>query len=110
MAGSVAAARPAQPWPRVRRARRRFADQSSSGKRYLFRRFAVSIITTKLHRRTHMETVTSKDGTTIAFDRSGSGPALILVDGALGQRALDSETTQLAAFPLLAQHFTVFYY
>jgi pimeloyl-ACP methyl ester carboxylesterase len=55
-----------------------------------------------------MKTVHSADGTTIAFDQLGKGPALILVDGALGQRAMDSETTQLA--PLLAQHFTVFHY
>ncbi len=57
-----------------------------------------------------MRTVTSKDGTTIAFDQSGKGPALILVGGAFEQRAMDSETAQLAAFPLLAQHFTVFHY
>ncbi len=55
-----------------------------------------------------MKKVQSADGTTIAFDQSGKGPALILVDGALGQRALDSETTQLA--PLLAEHFTVLHY
>lgn len=57
-----------------------------------------------------MRTVTSKDGTTIAFDRSGKGPALILVGGMFEQRAMDSETAQLAAHPLLAQHFTVFHY
>ncbi len=57
-----------------------------------------------------MRTVTSKDGTTIAFDQSGTGPALILVGGAFEQRAMDSETAQLAAFPLLAQHFTVVHY
>jgi len=55
-----------------------------------------------------MKTVQSADGTTIAFDQLGKGPALILVDGALGQRAMDSETTQLA--PLLAEYFTVFHY
>jgi pimeloyl-ACP methyl ester carboxylesterase len=57
-----------------------------------------------------MRTVTSRDGTTIAFDQAGSGPALILVGGMFEQRAMDSETAQLAAFPLLAQHFTVFHY
>jgi len=57
-----------------------------------------------------MRTVTSKDGTTIAFDRSGKGPALILVGGAFEQRAMDSETAQLAALPHLAQQFTVFHY
>ncbi len=52
-----------------------------------------------------MKTVTSKDGTSIAFDQSGSGPALILVGGALTTRS---------AFPpvaeLLAPHFTVIGY
>jgi pimeloyl-ACP methyl ester carboxylesterase len=57
-----------------------------------------------------MKTVTSKDGTTIAFDQSGKGPALILVGGAFEQRAMDSETAKLAVLPLLAQHFTVFHY
>ena len=57
-----------------------------------------------------MKTVTSKDGTTIAFDQSGKGPALILVGGMFEQRALDSETSRLATFPLLAKHFTVFHY
>jgi len=52
-----------------------------------------------------MRTVTSKDGTTIAFDQVGNGLALILVGGALEQRAMDVETVQL-----LAQHFTVFHY
>ena len=57
-----------------------------------------------------MNTVTSKDGTTIAFDQSGKGPALILVGGMFEQRAWDSETAKLAALPLLAEHFTVFHY
>jgi pimeloyl-ACP methyl ester carboxylesterase len=55
-----------------------------------------------------MMTVQSADGTTIAFDKSGKGPALILVGGALEHRAMDSETAQLA--PRLSQHFTVFHY
>jgi hypothetical protein len=33
-----------------------------------------------------MSYVTSRDGTTIAYDRFGNGPALILVDGALCSR------------------------
>src|SRR5687768_6328103 len=57
-----------------------------------------------------MQTVTSKDGTTIAFDRSGQGPALILVGGMFEQRAMDSETAQLAAYQLLSEHFTVIHY
>jgi pimeloyl-ACP methyl ester carboxylesterase len=52
-----------------------------------------------------METVTSPDGTTIAFERSGDGPPLILVGGALSDRA--------AAAPfatLLGPRFTVVAY
>jgi pimeloyl-ACP methyl ester carboxylesterase len=55
-----------------------------------------------------MRTVTSKDGTTIGFDQSGQGPAVILVDGALQYRAFDQGMAQLA--DLLAQHFTVIHY
>jgi pimeloyl-ACP methyl ester carboxylesterase len=50
----------------------------------------------------------SADGTLIAYDQLGQGPAVILVGGALEQRALDTATAQLA--PVLAQHFTVFHY
>jgi len=46
-------------------------------------------------------TVTSKDGTTIAYDRRGSGPAVVLVDGGLVDR---SENAPLAAE--LATRFT----
>jgi pimeloyl-ACP methyl ester carboxylesterase len=55
-----------------------------------------------------MKTVTSKDGTTIAYDQVGNGPTVILVGGALQHRAFDAETPKLAA--LLAPHFTVFHY
>ena len=55
-----------------------------------------------------MKTVRSKDGTTIAFDQSGNGPAVILVDGALQYRAFDQGMTQLA--DLLSKHFTVIHY
>ena len=54
-----------------------------------------------------MSQVKSKDGTTIAYERSGSGPALILVDGALCSRAF-GPSPKLA--PLLAPHFTVYAY
>jgi pimeloyl-ACP methyl ester carboxylesterase len=54
-----------------------------------------------------METVTSKDGTRIAYDRYGSGPALILVAGALSQRKF-KKFGQLAE--LLADRFTVINY
>lgn len=57
-----------------------------------------------------MNTVTSKDGTQIAYDKIGAGPALILVGGMFEQRAMASETAQLAAYPLLAEQFMVFHY
>ena len=55
-----------------------------------------------------MRTVTSKDGTTIAFDQWGEGPTLILVDGALQYRAFDQGMAELAK--LLAPHFTIIHY
>lgn len=55
-----------------------------------------------------MSTVTSADGTTIAFTKSGAGPALILVDGALQYRAFDQGGAQLA--DLLSAHLTVYRY
>ena len=54
-----------------------------------------------------MSQVKSKDGTAIAYTRTGSGPAVILIDGALCSRAF-GPSPKLA--PLLAQHFTVFAY
>jgi pimeloyl-ACP methyl ester carboxylesterase len=55
-----------------------------------------------------MKTVTSKDGTIIAFDQWGTGPTVILVDGALQYRAFDQGMVPLAE--LLAEHFTVIHY
>ncbi len=54
-----------------------------------------------------MNTVTSQDGTKIAFDQSGQGPALILVDGALCYRGFGPMG---ALAPLLTDHFTVYKY
>src|SRR5437868_4057987 len=54
-----------------------------------------------------MKSVVSKDGTTIAYDQVGQGPAVILVDGAFGSRTF-GPMPQLA--PLLASDFTVFTY
>lgn len=54
-----------------------------------------------------MDKATSLDGTTIAFDRSGSGPAVILVAGALSRRT-DPINAELA--DLLADRFTVYNY
>ena len=50
---------------------------------------------------------TSRDGTIIAFTKRGSGPPLIIVDGAFCYRE-NGPATELAM--LLAQHFTVFTY
>ena len=52
-----------------------------------------------------MRTVISKDGTAIAFDQSGQGPALVLVASASATR---KDQASLAA--ALAPHFTVFTY
>jgi hypothetical protein len=49
-----------------------------------------------------VDKVRSKDGTTIAFDRLGDGPAVIVVGGETCDRVL---TRPLAE--KLAQHFTV---
>jgi pimeloyl-ACP methyl ester carboxylesterase len=54
-----------------------------------------------------MNTVTSADGTTIAYDRTGGGPPVILVDGAFCGQAF-GPMPGLA--PLLAKHFTVYGY
>lgn len=55
-----------------------------------------------------MNTVTSKDGTKIAFDKTGSGPAVILVNGAMQHRAFDPTMAQIAA--MLSENFTVYNY
>ncbi|MBI5035510.1 MAG: alpha/beta hydrolase [Chloroflexi bacterium] len=55
-----------------------------------------------------MKKVTSKDGTTIAFDQLGKGSPVILVGGAFQQRASDQRMAQLAS--LLSHHFTVINY
>lgn len=54
-----------------------------------------------------MSNVTSKDGTQIAYEKQGTGPAVIMVDGALGYRGLGFGQ-DLAK--LLSQHFTVYTY
>lgn len=55
----------------------------------------------------NMNVVTSKDGTTIAYDQMGEGPAIILVDGALCTRSTGSKPELIK---LLAYHFTVYSY
>src|SRR5438093_2753782 len=53
----------------------------------------------------HMNKVTSKDGTSIAFDRLGEGPPVILVCGGSVDRMSNAGVAAL-----LAPHFTVFNY
>lgn len=52
-----------------------------------------------------MPTIISKDQTSIAFDKTGQGPAVILIHGALAGRA---DHTDLAE--MLSKHFTVYNY
>jgi pimeloyl-ACP methyl ester carboxylesterase len=54
-----------------------------------------------------MKKVISKDGTEIAFEKSGSGPAVILVDGALCSSSFGPMPKLV---PLLQPHFTVINY
>jgi pimeloyl-ACP methyl ester carboxylesterase len=54
---------------------------------------------------TTTSSVTSRDGTTIAYEKSGSGPALVLVGGALSNR---SHPTVREYAAVLSQHFTVY--
>jgi pimeloyl-ACP methyl ester carboxylesterase len=50
----------------------------------------------------------SRDGTSIAYSRAGGGEPVVLVDGALNDRALNGPNPRLAR--LLASQFTVFTY
>ncbi|MGO4548186.1 alpha/beta fold hydrolase [Paenibacillus sp. 2TAB23] len=54
-----------------------------------------------------MQTLISKDGTTIAYDKTGQGPALILVAGAFSYRKFPGQV-QLAK--MLSEQFTVYNY
>lgn len=54
-----------------------------------------------------MHTTTSKDGTSIAYEKLGQGPPLVLVDGAFCRRAFGPMP---ALAKLLAPHFTVLHY
>jgi hypothetical protein len=51
--------------------------------------------------------VSSADGTRIAYDISGSGPAVVVVEGALCQRSMG---TAQALRPLLSEHYCVYAY
>ncbi|MGZ4246327.1 MAG: alpha/beta fold hydrolase [Solirubrobacteraceae bacterium] len=52
-----------------------------------------------------METVTSADGVTIAFERSGTGPALVIVNGGLSAKESGAPLA-----PLLEDAFTLYRY
>jgi pimeloyl-ACP methyl ester carboxylesterase len=52
-----------------------------------------------------MDFVTSRDGTSIAYERRGGGPAVVLVGG-----GLDDGSENAALVPELARHFTVYNY
>jgi len=54
-----------------------------------------------------MDTIASRDGTTIAYDKQGEGPAVIVVDGALSVHSAGGKS-DLAG--LLAPRFTVYGY
>jgi pimeloyl-ACP methyl ester carboxylesterase len=54
-------------------------------------------------RRFSMPTVTSKDGTKIAYDKAGQGLVVILVEGAMGSRQASAELAKL-----LEPDFTVY--
>src|SRR5437773_2305800 len=56
-------------------------------------------------RRTNMSKIISKDGTPIAFDQLGKGPAVILISGASTSRVANAALAEL-----LASHFTVYNY
>jgi pimeloyl-ACP methyl ester carboxylesterase len=58
-----------------------------------------------------MNTVTSTDGSTIAYDRYGDGSPVILVNGALGDRKLDRRFKQMIGLSeLLSPNHTVINY
>jgi pimeloyl-ACP methyl ester carboxylesterase len=52
-----------------------------------------------------LETITSADGVTIAYERSGTGPPLVIVNGALSTRASGAPLA-----PLLEDEFTLYRY
>jgi acyltransferase len=52
-----------------------------------------------------IETVRSADGTTIAYEKSGSGPPVVIVGGGLNEKAMHAELAEG-----LSQHFTVLNY
>jgi pimeloyl-ACP methyl ester carboxylesterase len=88
----------------------RLADAEEAKRMKAFWRERMTALASQLdgtQQREHMGTVTSRDGTSIAFERSGEGPVLVLVDGALCYRSF-GPLTPLAK--LLAPDFAVYRY
>jgi pimeloyl-ACP methyl ester carboxylesterase len=54
-----------------------------------------------------MHTITSPDGTTIAYDRTGAGDPVILIGGAFSYRRYSG---QVKLAQLLSERFTVYSY
>jgi pimeloyl-ACP methyl ester carboxylesterase len=57
----------------------------------------------------HMKYVSSKDGTKIAFEKEGTGPAVIVVSGGLAHRNIYRDK-YLSLVEKLSKHFTVYIY
>jgi pimeloyl-ACP methyl ester carboxylesterase len=57
-----------------------------------------------------MNTVISRDGTRIAYDREGRGAPLILVDGMFEHRATGAEMARLLRYAPLAERFTLVHF
>ncbi len=56
---------------------------------------------------TSVRTTTSRDGTSIAYERTGTGPALVIVDGAFGSRAFGPN---VSLPPFLSAQLAVYHY
>jgi pimeloyl-ACP methyl ester carboxylesterase len=72
---------------RLRAERLTSSDIGASLLKYWTDQYPPAYCTVQYSLEGRMDTVISRDGTAIAFDRSGTGPAVILVDGALCHRA-----------------------
>lgn len=62
---------------------------------------------TNVPKETSVNTISSPDGTKIAYEKRGRGPAVILVDGAMSTRSSGSKPELVS---LLAEHMTVYSY
>jgi pimeloyl-ACP methyl ester carboxylesterase len=85
----------------------RLADAEEAERMKAFWRGRLGTLRSQLERPARSGSVASRDGTPIAFERMGVGPALVLVDGALCFRSF-GPMTPLAE--LLAPDFTVYRY